>query len=197
MEIVSTWPMATPAEQSAERAQTAFEVLAKAETFQDARAAWEDFLTHWRRALNRCDAEGARVLRGTYVASKTRVMQDPALAYLWAARNVEEHGIGEIAAVQEGAFALAAFGGYEAEVRPPGLRGEQVIRFTPLSDDPPPFFTVLPEHIKLVAIVDRTGVVPVPKGYDYDLGETPAPVALAAVGLDFLRQEISNLAAAQ
>ncbi|MDA8249679.1 MAG: hypothetical protein M0Z28_10920 [Rhodospirillales bacterium] len=189
--------MATPAEQSAERAQEAFDALAKAETFQEARVAWEDFLTHWRRALNRCDAEGARVLRGTYVASKTRVVRDQALAYLWAARNAEEHGLGEIAAVQERAFALAAFGGYEAEVRPPSPRGEQVIRFTPLSDDPPPLFAVLPEHIKLVAIVDRTGVVAVPKGYDYDLRETPAPVALAAFGLDFLRQEISNLAAVQ
>lgn len=185
--------MATPAEQSVERAQEAFDALAKAETFQDARAAWEDFLTYWRRALNRCDAEGARVLRGTYVASKTRVMQNPALAYLWAARNAEEHGLGEIAAVQELAFALAAFGGYEAEVRASDPRGEYVIRFTPLSDDPPPFFAVLPEHIKLVAIIDRTGVVPVPKRYDYDVGETPAPVALAALGLDFLRQEISNL----
>jgi hypothetical protein len=60
-------------------------------------------------------------------------------------------------------------------------------------DDPPPFFAVLPEHIKPVAITDRTGAVPVPKGYDYDLGETPAPVALAATGLEFLRQEVANL----
>lgn len=189
--------MATPAEQSAERAQEAFDALTKAKTFQDARAAWEDILTHWRRALNRCDAEGAPILRGTYVASKSRVMQNPALTYLWAARNAEEHGLGEIAAMQERALAPAAFGGYEAEVGRAGPRGEQIIRFTPLSDDPPPFFAVLPEHIKLVAIVDRAGVVPVPKGYDYDLGETPAPVALAVFGLEFLRQEISTLAAVQ
>jgi len=27
----------------------------------------------------------------------------------------------------------------------------------------------------------------------YDLGETPAPVALAAIGLEFLSQEVVNL----
>jgi hypothetical protein len=124
-------------------------------------------------------------------------MADPALAYLWAARNAEEHGAAEIATVQDRAFALAAFGGYEEEERPPGPNGERVFRYTPLTDDPPPFFAVLPEHIKLTAIPDRAGEIPVPKGYDYDLGEVPAPVALAAAGLEFLRREVASVAATQ
>lgn len=187
-------PLATPAELSAERAQAAYTSLAEAETFEDARAAWEDFLTHWRRGLNRCDAEGAHIQRGAYVPSKMRVMAEPALAYLWAARNAEEHGLAEVAALQERTIAIAAFGGYEEERGPPGPNGEMTFRYTPLSDDPSPFFAVLPEHIKLVAIRDRTGVVPIPKGYDYYLAEIPAPVALAATGLDFLRHEVANLA---
>ena len=186
--------MATPAELSVKRAHKAYGALAEAETFEDARAAWEDFLTHWRRGLNRCDAEGARIQRGAYVPSKVRVMADSALAYLWAARNAEEHGLAEVATVQERAIAIGAFGGYEEERGPPGPNGEMTFRYTPLSDDPPPFFAVLPEHIKLMAIRDRTGAVPVPKGYDYYLAEIPAPVALAATGMDFLRQEVANLA---
>ena len=186
--------MAAPAELTAERAQRACTALAAAETFEDARAAWKDFLTHWRRGLNCCDAEGARIKRGAYVPSKVRVMAEPALSYLWAARNVEDHGLAEIAAVHERVIAIAAFGGYEEERGPPGPNGEMTFRYTLLSNDPPPFFAVLPEHIKPVAIRDRTGVVPVPKGYDYYLAATPAPVALAATGLDFLRQEVANLA---
>lgn len=189
--------MATRVKRDVEQAQEAFNALTNAETFEEARKAWGNFLTHWHRALNRCDAEGARASRGTYVSSKKRVMQNEALTYLREARNAEEHGLSEITAVQERAFALAAFGGYEEEVCPPGPNGEQVIKFTPLSDNPPPFFAVLPEHIKLMPIVDRTGGIPVPKGYDYDFGETSAPVALAAFGMEFLRQEISNLAKVQ
>jgi hypothetical protein len=186
--------MPTPAEQSAERALGAYNDLVEAETFADARAAWEDFLTHWRRGLNRCDAEGTRSRRGSYVVSKSRVMADSALAYLWSARNAEEHGVAEIATLQERAIAIGAFGGYQEEEVERGPNGERTFRYTPLMDDPPPFFAVLPEHIKLVAVRDREKDVPVPKGYEYGLGETLAPVALAKVGLDFLLDEVANLA---
>jgi hypothetical protein len=53
---------------------------------------------------------------------------------------------------------------------------------------------VLPEHIKLGAVRDRVTDVPVPKGFDYDLGETLVPVALARVRLAFLLGEVANLA---
>lgn len=186
--------MASPVEQSLLRATAAFNALAEAENFTAARTAWEDFLTHWRRTLNRCDAEGARLARRTYVPCHARVELEPALSYLWAARNAEEHGVAEIATLQESAFALAAFGGYQEKEGEPGPNGERTFRYTPLTDDPPPFFAILPEHIKLVLIKERSNVVPVPRGYAYDLGETPAPVSLAAVGLDFLRQELASLA---
>jgi hypothetical protein len=186
--------MASPIEQSMLRAIAAFDALAAAESFTAARTAWEDFLTHWRRTLNRCDAEGARLARRTYAPCYARVEADPALSYLWAARNAEEHGVAEIATLQESAFALAAFGGYQEEEGEPGPNGERTFTYTPLTDDPPPFFAVLPEHIKLVPIRERSNVVPVPRDYTYDLGETPAPVALATVGLDFLRQELASLA---
>jgi hypothetical protein len=112
--------MATPAELSVERAYRAYTVLAEAETFADGRAAWEDFLTHWRQGLNRCDAEGSRIRRGAYVSSKALVRESPALAYLWAATNAEEHGVAEIATVQESAFAIGAFGDYDEEEAEPG-----------------------------------------------------------------------------
>ena len=186
--------MVSPVEQSVLRATEAFNALGAAECFPTARTAWEDFLTHWRRALNRCDAEGARIARRNFVPCPVRVEAEPALSYLRAARNAEEHGIAEIATLQERAFALAALGGYQEEEGESGPNGERMFRYTPLTDDPPPFFAVLPEHIKLVPIKERSGVVPIPGGFDYDLGEIPARAALAAVGLDFLRQEVANLA---
>jgi len=76
----------------------------------DARSAWEDFLTHWRRALNRCDAAGRR--GRDYVAAVSRVEQDAALAYLWEARNADEHGLAPVASVQDSIIAIGAFGGY-------------------------------------------------------------------------------------
>lgn len=186
--------MPTPAEQSAERALSAYNALAAAETFAVARVAWEDFLTHWRRGLNRCDSAGRRSSRHTYVSARVRVEADPALTYLWAARNAEEHGVAEIATIQERAFAIGAFGGYREEKEEQGPDGGWTVRYTPLTDDPPPFFAVLPEHIKLQPIVELGHVVAVPAGYAYDLGETSAPVALARVGLVFLLKEIANLA---
>jgi len=121
------------------------------------------------------------------------VEADPALAYLWAARNAEEHGLTEIATLQDRAIAIGSLGGYHEEEGEPGPNGERTFTYTPLTDDPPPFFAVIPEHIKLQAIVDREKIVPVPAGYDYDLAMTCAPVALAKVGLDFLLREIDAL----
>ena len=148
---------------------------------------------HWRRALNRCDATG-RLRRRDYVAAVSRVEQDPALAYLWEARNADEHGLAPDASAQDSIIAIGAFGGYEpgVEERP---NGERVYTFTPTSDDPPPFIAFLSEHLRLEPVRGRSRVMPVPPGYDYDLGETFAAVALAKHGLDFLLRELANLRA--
>lgn len=188
--------MPTSAEQSAQRALVAYNALTVAETFADARAAWEDFLTYWRRGLNRCDVAGTRSRRKAYVPSRKRVEADPALTYLWEARNAEEHGVAEIATMLPRTLAVGALGGYHEEEGARGPNGERTYRYTPMTADPPPFIALLPEHIKLQAITDRQGnVLRVPVGYDYDVGETLAPVALAKAGLDFLLQEIAELEA--
>ncbi len=183
--------MPTAARHSAERALQAYEALAAAESYAAAKAAWEDFLIHWRRGLNRCDALGRRNGVG-YVRSFDRVTADAALAYLWAARNADEHGLAPVATVQESAIAIGAFGGYEPGMRV-GPASEVVYTFTPTSDDPPPFIAFLPEHLRLEAIVERGQSQPVPPGYDYDVGQTFAAVALAKHGLEFLEREITNL----
>lgn len=186
--------MSTPLEHSARRCQDAYEALEAAETFEAARTSWEDFLTHWRRALNRCDAAGRRAQGRAYPTAHERVSGKVELAYLWAARNAEEHGLAEIATLQDSAIAIGAFGGYLEEEGDPGPNGERTFTYTPLTDDPPPFLALVPEHIKLQPIVDRGQIIPVPPGYDYDLGMVAAPVALAKIGLDFLRQELADLA---
>lgn len=186
--------MSSSAEQSSQRCIEAYEALAAAETYGAARAAWEDFLTYWRRGLNRCDVMGQRSRGSAHVACYKRVIIQPALAYLWAARNAEEHGVVEIAARQERAIVMGVLGGYREERGAPGPNGELTFTYTPLTDDPPPFLAVMPEHIKLRPIAERGGVTPVPAAFDYDLGMTSAPVALAKMGLDFLLQEIADLA---
>ncbi len=108
-----------PARASADRAIQAYEALAAAASFESARSAWEDYLIHWRRALNRCEAAGRRRSKA-YAAPITRVAADPALAYLWAARNADEHGVAPISAPQESIIAVGAFGGYEESVRTEG-----------------------------------------------------------------------------
>lgn len=185
--------MTTSPSHSIRRCHAAYEALADAETFEAARTCWEDFLTHWRRSLNRCDAVGRRIKGRAYLAAKERVSADPALAYLWAARNAEEHGVAEIATLQDSAIAIGAFGGYHAEEGDRGPNGQRTFTYTPLTDDPPPFFAFVPEHIKLQPIRDRGGVTVVPPKYDYDLGMVAAPVALAKAGLEFLHQEIADL----
>lgn len=118
--------------------------------------------------------------------------QDAALAYLWEARNADEHGLAAVASPQDSIIAIGAFGGYEpgVEERP---NGERVYTFTPTCDDPPPFIAFLPEHLRLEPLSARGRVMPVPPGYDYDLGETFAAVALAEHGLAFLLLELANL----
>ena len=183
-------------ERATRRAEAAYQALAAAESFAEAGDAWEDFLIHLRRALNRCDAEAKRQKRPDYVRLDRRIPASAALAYLWAARNADEHGLEEIAERQEKTLAIGAFGGYREEVDEPGPNGEVVYRYTPLSDDPPPFFAVVPEHLKLRPVPGRRGQqVPVPDGYAYDIGEVLAPVALAQVGLEFLLGELATLRA--
>lgn len=188
-----TKPVPSHAERSAQRATEAVNALIAAETFAEARLAWEDFLTHWRRGLNRCDGKARRDRSKQYVPSHNRVRADPALAYLWAARNAEEHGLNEIAIVQQKALAIGALDGYRHETSKRGSHGEWVFKFTPLTDQPPPFVMLLPEHIELQTINDGRTDVPVPPGYTYIVGETSAPVALATYGLNFLFKEISDL----
>ncbi|MDG2522140.1 hypothetical protein P7B02_11370 [Caulobacter segnis] len=117
---------------------------------------------------------------------------DSALAYLWAARNADEHGVAPISAPQESIIAVGAFGGYEESVRTEG-DGRRIYTYTPTCDDPPPFISFLPEHLRLQPVMERGQLHAVPDGYNYDLGETFAAVALAAYGLDFLRREMSDL----
>jgi hypothetical protein len=184
--------MSPSPEQSAQRASSAYEALASAASFVEARQAWEDFLTFLKRGLNRCDIAGKRSGRGAYASVSARVRADPALYYLWVARNAEEHGVVEIASLQEGAIAIGAFGGYREEAVESAAGGPKEFRYIPLTEDPPPFLAILPEHIKLQAVTERGTVVPVPPGYTYDLGEILAPIALAKTGLDFLEQEVAQ-----
>jgi hypothetical protein len=95
--------------------------------------------------------------------------------------------------LQESTLAIGAFGGYREEEGELSPNGERTFRYAPLAPDPPPFFAMLPEHIKLQPIVERDRTQPVPSGYDYDLGMISAPVALAKVGLDFLLQEVADV----
>ncbi len=183
--------MSKAAKHSADRALQAYDALAAAESYPAAKAAWEDFLIHWRRGLNRCDALGSRS-DGHYVRSTNRVRPDAALSYLWAARNADEHGLASVATMQAAAISIGGFGGYEPGVIT-GESGEVIYTFTPTSDDPPPFLAFLPEHLRLEPIVERTRTVPVPLGYDYDVGEVFPAVALARYGLEFLMREVTNL----
>jgi len=183
--------MSKAATHSADRARQAFAVLAAADSYPAAKAAWEDFLIHWRRGLNRCDALGGRS-DAFYVQSINRVRPDAALTYLWAARNADEHGLASVATMQEAAISIGGFGGYEPGVRT-GESGDVIYTFTPTSDDPPPFLAFLPEHLRLEPIVERTRTVPVPAGYDYEVGEVFPAVALARYGLEFLMHEVTNL----
>lgn len=177
------------ASHSAERARQAYDALAAAETYPAAKAAWEDFLIHWRRGLNRCDALGSRSGAG-FVRSIDRVKTDAALAYLWAARNADEHGLAPVATVRESAISIGALGGYESGTQT-GTSGEIIYTFTPTSEDPPPFLAFLPEHLRLEPIVERARSFPVPPGYDYEVGEIFPAVALAMHGLDFLTREVT------
>lgn len=183
--------MSDAANHSVERARHAYDALAAADSYAAAKEAWEDFLIHWHRCLNRCDALRPRSRTGG-PRPIDRVSADAALAYLRAARNADQHGVAPVATVQESAIAIGAFGGYE-----PGIRtsptGEVIYTFTPTSDDPPPFIAFVPEHLRLETVVDRAGTFPVPPGYDYDVGEIFPAVALAKHGLDFLMCEVANL----
>ncbi|MBB5746565.1 hypothetical protein [Brevundimonas variabilis] len=182
--------MSDASNHSIERARHAYDALAAAETYAAAKDAWEDFLIHWHRGINRCDA--LRPRNGAHGRSYDRVTADPALAYLRAARNADEHGLAPVATLQESAIAIGAFGGYEPGIRT-GASGEVIYTFTPTSDDPPPFIAFVPEHLRLDAIVDRAGTFPVPPEYDYEVGEILPAVALAQHGLDFLMSEVKNL----
>lgn len=95
---------------------------------------------------------------------------------------------------RKAAIAVGAFGGYEPGIET-GPSGEVIYTFTPTSDDPPPFIAFLPEHLRLEPIVERGRTYPVPAGYDYEVGQTFAAVALAKHGLEFLLREIANLGA--
>ncbi|WP_137721983.1 hypothetical protein [Brevundimonas sp. SGAir0440] len=183
--------MSKAAKHSADRALQAYDALAAAESYPAAKAAWEDFLIHWRRGLNRCDALGSRS-DAHYVRSINRVKTDAAVTYLWAARNADEHGLASVATVQEAAISIGGFGGYEPGVRT-GESGEVIYTFTPTTDDPPPFLAFLPEHLRLEPIVERARIIPVPPGYDYEVGEVFPAVALARHGLEFLTREVTNL----
>jgi hypothetical protein len=103
-----------------------------------------------------------------------------------------KRSLDHLPARKQAAISIGGFGGYEPGVRT-GESGEVIYTFTPTSDDPPPFLALLPVHLRLEPIVERTRTVPVPAGYDYDVGEIFPAVALARRGLEFLMCEVTNL----
>lgn len=174
----------------AERAEAAVTNLAQAEKFEQAERHWSDFLVYWYQTLELCDAAAGRAKWPGRVPWKTLALADPAMNYLLAARNADHHTLIEIVEKSESALSIGALGGYDVEVletRPGCLFPD--MRFTPQTDDPPPVLAFIPETIRLLPITGRTPVA-VPSAYDYDLGETSAPVALALAGLAFMRAQV-------
>lgn len=173
------------------RVEDALAGLIEAEDFASAEHHWNDFLVYRYQVLEACDALGRTRERTTYVGWKEQVRADPALTYLEAARNAGTHTIAEIVDKSEAAISMGALGGYDIEVveAAPGQPCEY--RFIPQSDDPPPFLAAFPESIRLRPITGRNPV-PIPEGYAYDIGDPPAPIALAQAGVVFMQAQVAQ-----
>ena len=177
-------------QEPADRVREALEALRTATSFRAAKRHWSDYLIYWRRALNRICGEGVRRDRNAWIKIDRLVKADPALNYLWEARNEDEHGLTEIATMQPEGIQIGAngFNGFikSVSIGPSGWE----VAYT--SDQPvtKPIVQFHPEGLKLESVSSRAGEVPVPVAYDYAAGTPSAPVALAEYGLRFVESKI-------
>lgn len=178
---------------AAARTRRAFEGLCAAQAFDSALDHWGDFLTYWRRTLRRVDLKGRQTAGHAWRPVQERVSADPALFYLWEARNAEEHGLAPNGEKLESAIHLAEVGGpmilTELRETPEGY--EYI--YEPAEEGAHFELLFYPEHLRLVALRRGRRIVEVPKGFTYDIGDPPAPVALARLGLSFMEAELARV----
>lgn len=151
-----------------------------------AEVSWRDFLLHWSRALNKCDAVGRAAGRTGWELISKRIERDECLFFLKAARNAEEHSIAPVAQ-QRQPTAIVHF----ATVVGDGLVIDRDANIG-IDLDQGLSLVFVPGSIHLVSIRDRGRTVAPPL-----LGGFPmTPVALMEHGLTFLDAEIANSSAA-
>ena len=183
--------MTSTIQMAAQRTRRAQEGLRAAKAYDVALDQWGEFLTYWRKTLNRIDAAGQRSHGRSWQKVYQRVMLDPALLYLWEARNADEHGLAQSGAKRESAIEIAEIGTMLFRGKLETAEGPKYI-YEPADENSRFDFVFHPEHLTLVPIVDRGRTTPVPARFRYEIGPEPAPVALAAVGIAFMEVEIAK-----
>ncbi len=169
------------------RAEAAFSAMIESTCFPTFMRSWSDFLQAVGAVYTKLErgskSNGANI--AWYGSIKHIRKTDSLLRYLHHARDVDLHGLSEVAEHDPGGWGIRGGGRYIFNgIIGPG--GSLTVRH--LSGPPPEEVTVLP-HPKLIAVVDdRFGTAfPVPSSH---LGETltdASPKAVAALALAYLR----------
>lgn len=176
----------------AEAASIGLQSLMAARSYEEAEAGWSTFLTHWARALNKCQVYGGRRLRGQgWVSVEVRVRRDPALQYVWESRNEDTHGLSDISAARPAMMTLNGTGSALIKSFTIDGDGGTQLEWEPLSPGGLIKLEQHPEALILQTVSKGRNAFSVPAGYDnpYD---GSAVKRLAQYAHDFLKAVLAE-----
>jgi hypothetical protein len=171
-------------------AEKAVQQMQDAETFQQLREAWEEFLSRIEKVWIKAEREGQPVRaafepwHGSY---KRMRRKDPLLAYVSHARNVDYHRIQPIAGVELNLTTHIPPGGTAVIEIHHGLGHLRLTGDVKESSVSPPRYVLLP-------IVDRGVTCPVPKTHLGTAISKNDPVTVAQLALAFYTQFVADAA---
>jgi hypothetical protein len=163
-------------ERALRRAQEALLRFRSATALDTAHDAWEDFLVHWHRAVNKIELKGKAGNGERWL--RRQVWNDAALNYLRTARNAGDHGLEAVmeqtdATTAEPDFMMDVGGGFGISSR--GRMGMMLAETIGME--------FVPERLELATVHTEKGEVADPP---LSGGKPMRAVDLAEIGLAFL-----------
>jgi hypothetical protein len=171
-------------------AETAMRQMQDAESPKDFREAWENFLSRiekiWIKAERECQPvrEAFERWQGSYKHTRRK---DPLLAYVWHARNADQHTIQPIAAVAIDFETLIPPGGTAV------IEIDRSLGRLRVAGDVKEVSATPPEYV-LLPIVDSGVRYPVPTAHLGSAMPKNDPLTVAHLALAFYKQFVADAA---
>jgi len=183
------------AEANLTKAAASMEKMKAAKSHSEFEAAWTDFLMAAGRVFTKLEqrAKTSGPSKAWYGRQKHLRRNDPLLSYLHHARNIDEHGLEPVTKLRPGGVGIGTRG--RTHVEHLSIQSDETgIQIRGQTSGDPLVISVTPASSRLVTAVDHGDKYEPPTEHLGIPIKDPSPVAVANLGLTFLRSMTEDAA---